>query len=127
MMNNLRKDLRRICRVWVLLFAGISVKAQLVAMTWNPAGNPNQPSDDLWTTPGNRSGAAVPTAGHKAYFLNAGTAPCIVNGAAGGCQVSIGDGGPGRYSDRYQWRELSLPVTLRRATTISLRMDRNRL
>jgi hypothetical protein len=91
------KNLRKICggfAVWVLLFVGISVKAQLVATTWNPAGNPNQPSDDLWTTPGNWSGAAVPTAGHKAYF-NAGTAPCIVNGAAGGCQVSIGDGGPG--------------------------------
>jgi hypothetical protein len=91
------RNLRPLCgglAVWVLLCAGISTKAQLTAATWNPAGNPNQPSDDLWTTSGNWSGAAVPVAGYKAHF-NAGAAPCIVNSTVGGCQLSIGDGGPG--------------------------------
>ena len=36
----------------------------------------------------------MPTHGYKAYF-NAGAAPSIVNSAVGGCQLSIGDGGPG--------------------------------
>ncbi|MGH7951526.1 MAG: hypothetical protein ACREFE_06365 [Limisphaerales bacterium] len=70
------------------------MKAQLTATTWNPAGNPNQPSDDLWTTAGNWSGDVVPVAGYKAYF-NAGAAPCIVSSTVGGCQISIGDGGSG--------------------------------
>ena len=87
---------RKLCGlvVWVLLCAGISVKAQLTATTWNPAGNPNQPSDDLWATPANWSGDAVPAAGFKACF-NTGAAPCIVNSTVGGCQISVGDGGPG--------------------------------
>ena len=48
----------------------------------------------MWATPGNWSGGVVPAHGYKAYF-NAGAAPCIVNSTVGGCQVSIGDGGPG--------------------------------
>ena len=90
------KELRKLCKLvlWALLCAGISVKAQLTATTWNPAGNPSQPSDNLWATAGNWSGGVVPTHGYKAYF-NAGAARCIVNSAVGGCQVSIGDGGPG--------------------------------
>lgn len=92
-MKNLRKLFDWLA-VWVLFCAGISVQAQLTATTWNPAGNPTQPSDDLWTTAGNWSGNAVPAAGYKAYF-NVGAAPCIVNGTVGGCQISIGDGGPG--------------------------------
>lgn len=79
---------------WILLGAAISAQAQLTATTWDPAGNPAQPSDNLWTTAANWSGQAVPAAGAKAYF-NAGAAPCIVNRTAGGCQLSIGDGGPG--------------------------------
>ncbi|HVU07683.1 MAG TPA: glycoside hydrolase family 71/99-like protein [Verrucomicrobiae bacterium] len=80
--------------MWVLLCAGISAQAQLTVTTWNPAGNSHQPSDDMWTTAGNWSGNTVPGAGYKAYF-NTGAAPCIVNSAVGGCQLSIGDGGPG--------------------------------
>src|SRR5208283_3766970 len=93
-------EMRNFCKlcsglaVWVLLCVGISAQAQLAATTWNPGANPNQPSDDLWTTAGNWNGDAVPTAGYKAYF-DLGAAPCIVNGTAGGCQISIGDGGPG--------------------------------
>jgi hypothetical protein len=92
-MNNLRKLCGGLA-AWVLLCAGISVKAQLTATTWNPAGNPNQPSDDRWTTAGNWNGGAVPGAGSKAYF-NLGAAPCIVDSTVGGCQITIGDGGPG--------------------------------
>jgi hypothetical protein len=77
-----------------LLNAGVLAKAQLTATTWNPAGNPTQPSDNLWTTPGNWSGGLVPTNGYKAYF-NAGAAPCVVSNTVGGSQISIGDGGPG--------------------------------
>jgi len=91
------RNLRRLCgglAVWFLLGAGVLARAQLTATTWNPAGNPTQPSDGIWTTPGNWSGGVVPTNGYKAYF-NAGAAPCIVNSAVGGCQISIGDGGPG--------------------------------
>ena len=78
------------CVLWFLLGAGFFARAQLTATTWNPA----QPSDNLWTTPGNWSGGLVPANGYKAYF-NAGAAPCIVNSTVGGCQLSIGDGGPG--------------------------------
>jgi hypothetical protein len=92
-MRNLRKLCGRL-PVWILFCVGISVKAQLTATTWNPAGNANQPSDHIWAAPGNWSGAAVPAAGYKAYF-NADAAPCIVNSTVGGCQISIGDGGPG--------------------------------
>jgi len=91
------KDLCKFCgrpAVWLLLCAGISAQAQLTGTTWNPAGNPAQPSNDMWATPGNWTGGVVPAHGYKAYF-NAGAAPCIVNSAVGGCQISIGDGGPG--------------------------------
>jgi hypothetical protein len=80
--------------VWLLLGVGVLAKAQLTSTTWNPAGNPTQPSDNIWTTPGNWSGDLVPTNGYKAYF-NAGAAPCVVSNTVGGCQISIGDGGPG--------------------------------
>ena len=80
--------------MWFLLGAGVLAEAQLAATTWNPAGNPDQPSDDLWATPGNWSGGVVPAHGYKAYF-NASAAPCLVNSTVGGCQLSIGDGGPG--------------------------------
>ncbi len=92
--------MRNVCKfyggfaVWFLIFAADLAKAQLTATTWNPGGNPNQPSDDRWTAPGNWSGAVVPAAGYKAYF-NLAAPPCIVNSAVGGCQISIGDGGPG--------------------------------
>ena len=92
-MRNVRKFFAGIA-VWFLLGAGILAKAQLTATTWNPAGNPTQPSDNIWTTPGNWSGGLVPTNGYKAYF-NAGAAPCVVSSTVGGCQISIGDGGPG--------------------------------
>jgi hypothetical protein len=38
----------------------------------------------------------MPSAGYKAYFNLGGDAamPCIVNSTIGGCQISIGDGGP---------------------------------
>lgn len=91
------RNLRTLCgglSVWFLLCAGVLANAQLTATTWNPAGNPTQPSDGIWSSPGNWSGGVVPTAGYKAYF-NAGAAPCIVNSTVGGCQVTIGDGGPG--------------------------------
>src|ERR1700690_2215316 len=91
------RNLRKLCgglAAWFLLGAGVLANAQLTATTWNPAGNPAQPSDNIWTTPGNWSGGVVPTHGYKAYF-NAGAAPCIVNSTVGGCQLSIGDGGPG--------------------------------
>ncbi|HLX69675.1 MAG TPA: glycoside hydrolase family 71/99-like protein [Verrucomicrobiae bacterium] len=89
--------MRKCCGRFVVLFflcTAVFAKAQLTATTWNPAGNPTQPSDNLWTTPGNWSGRIVPTHGSKAYF-NAGAATCIVNSTVGGCQLSIGDGGPG--------------------------------
>src|SRR5882724_6992597 len=91
------RKLRKLCgglAVWFLLGAGVLARAQLTATTWNPAGNPTQPSDGMWTTPGNWSGALVPANGYKAYF-NAGAAPCVVSNTVGGCQISIGDGGPG--------------------------------
>lgn len=91
------KNLRKLCgglAAGALLFAGISANAQLTATTWNPTGNPIQPSDDRWTTSGNWSGNSVPAAGYKAYF-NAGAPLCIVNSTVGGCQISIGDGGAG--------------------------------
>ena len=91
------RNLRKLCggfAVGFLLGTGVVARAQLAATTWNPAGNPTQPSDGIWTTHGNWSGGVVPTNGYKAYF-NAGAAPCIVNNVVGGCQVSIGDGGPG--------------------------------
>ncbi len=80
--------------VWFLLGAGILARAQLTPTTWNPAGNPTQPSGNIWTTPGNWSGGFVPTNGYKAYF-SAGAASCVVTSTVGGCQISIGDGGPG--------------------------------
>jgi hypothetical protein len=87
------RNLRKLCGglvVWLLLCAGVSARAQLTATTWNPT----QPSGNIWTSPANWSGGLVPTNGYKAYF-NAGAAPCIVNSTVGGCQISIGDGGPG--------------------------------
>src|ERR1700751_2804978 len=91
------KKLAKLCAglaVAALLFGGLSADGQLIGTTWNPAGNPSQPSDGKWTTAGNWSGNAVPAAGYKVYF-NAGAAPCIVSSAVGGCQISMGDGGPG--------------------------------
>lgn len=91
------RSTRRFCGTLVaffLLSAAIFAKAQLTTTTWNPAGNPTQPSDNMWTTPGNWIGGIVPIAGYKAYF-NAAAAPCVVNSTVGGCQISIGDGGPG--------------------------------
>jgi hypothetical protein len=79
---------------YLLLCAGFCAHAQLTDTTWNPAGNPNQPSADLWTTPGNWSGTTVPVAGYMANF-NLAAAPCIVNSTVGGCQISIGENGPG--------------------------------
>ena len=78
----------------ILFGFGLCAHAQLIATTWNPGRNPVQPSDEQWTTAGNWSAQLVPIAGYKAYF-NAGAAPCIVHSAVGGCQISIGDGGPG--------------------------------
>src|SRR5579859_4642865 len=92
--------MKNLCKVFGGLVMGLllcmvdSANAQQVATTWNPAGNAAQPSDNLWTTSGNWSGGVVPTNGYKAFF-NAGGAACLVNSAAGGCQLSIGDGGPG--------------------------------
>jgi hypothetical protein len=92
--------MRNVCKffagiaVWFLLCVGLLAKAQLTATTWNPADNPTQPSDNIWTNAGNWSGSLVPTNGSKAYF-NADAALCVVKGAVGGCQISIGDGGPG--------------------------------
>jgi len=91
------RSLRKFCGGLLALFflgAGGLAKAQLTATTWNPAGNPTQPSDYIWTTPGNWSGGIVPAHGYKAYF-NAGAGPCVVSNTVGGCQLSIGDGGPG--------------------------------
>jgi hypothetical protein len=85
------RSLRKCCGGLVISFllsAGVVAKAQLTATTWNPA------ADNLWNTPGNWSGGLVPTHGYKAYF-NAGAAPCVVSNTVGGCQISIGDGGPG--------------------------------
>jgi hypothetical protein len=73
------------------LFA-LHLPAQQTSSTWNPAGNPG--SDGLWSTAANWSGGTVPGAGYKAFINNA-PAPCIVNRAAGGGQISIGDGGTG--------------------------------
>lgn len=87
------RSLRRACGALVvvfLLYSGFSARAQQAATTWEP----NLPSGNLWTTANNWSGGLVPTHGYKAYF-NADAAPCIVNSAVGGCQISIGDGGPG--------------------------------
>src|SRR5215831_3745130 len=98
--SNLFVFLKNLCKlcggvtVWALLCVGICANGQQTATTWNPAGNSTQPSDGMWTTAGNWSGHVVPSHGYKAYF-NAGAAPCIVNSAVGGCQISIGDGGPG--------------------------------
>lgn len=91
------RNLRKLCvglMVWFLLGAGDLAKAQLTASTWNPADNPAQPSDNLWASSGNWSEGSVPTNGYKAYF-NADAPPCVVKSAVGGCQLSIGDGGPG--------------------------------
>ena len=76
------------------LCGGVSARAQLTATTWNPADNPTQPPGNSWTTPGNWSESLIPTNGYKAYF-NADAAPCVVTKAVGGCQISIGDVGPG--------------------------------
>jgi hypothetical protein len=95
--NYLTRRPRKFCGGRVILFllcAGVSAKAQLAGTAWNPAANPIQPSDNLWTTAGNWSAGIVPGHGYKAYF-NAGAAPCIVSSTVGGCQISIGDGGPG--------------------------------
>lgn len=86
------RSLRRACGALVvgcLLGVGSFVSAQ-TATTWEP----NLPSDNLWTTANNWSGGVVPTHGYKAYF-NADAAPCVVSNTVGGCQISIGDGGPG--------------------------------
>src|SRR5579859_1970963 len=92
-MSNLFSSFRSLLAA-VLFCTGICAQAQLIATTWNPAGNLTQPSDGLWTTAGNWSADAVPAAGYKAYF-NLGANPCLANSTVGGCQLSIGDGGAG--------------------------------
>ncbi|HEX3719192.1 MAG TPA: hypothetical protein VH595_14640 [Verrucomicrobiae bacterium] len=81
--------------VWILFCAGVRAHGQLTGVTWNPAGNPSQPSDDRWTTAANWTGGVAPVAGYKAYFNAGSNLDCIVDGTVGGCQITIGDGGPG--------------------------------
>ncbi len=73
----------------------MSLHAQQSGETWNPAGNPTQPSDGLWSTAANWNGSTVPKSGIKAFFNVTPVLPCVVSGTAGGCQISVGDGGSG--------------------------------
>src|SRR5258708_4649900 len=59
-----------------------------IGVTWNPGAT----SPAYWETPANWGGT-VPVSGYKAYFNSASATPCIVDGTAGGCQISMGDGG----------------------------------
>src|SRR5215831_4321713 len=74
------------------------ISSTLYALTdigWNPAGNPNQPSDNKWSTAANWKMGVVATDGYKAKFYNSPAIPCIVDIVTGNAQVVLGDGGPG--------------------------------
>lgn len=65
-----------------------NLHAQQIGVTWNPgSANPG-----LWSDPANWGGT-VPVTGYKAFFNLGTVGPCVVDSAAGGCQISIGDGG----------------------------------
>jgi hypothetical protein len=86
--TNLIKNLG-MAGMFALSLCVTNLQAQIGA-TWNP-GSPNP---GLWSNPANWGGA-VPVAGYKAFFngnLPENSAPCIVDGIAGGCQISIADG-----------------------------------
>src|ERR1041385_4479503 len=57
-------------------------------VTWNPGAT----SPAYWSNSANWGGT-VPVTGYKAFFNTASATPAIVDGVAGGCQVSVGDGG----------------------------------
>jgi hypothetical protein len=78
--------------------AALLLAHNLYALTdigWNPAGNPNQPSDNKWSTAANWNLGSVPTDGYKAKFYNSPSVACIVDGVTGNAQMVLGDGGPG--------------------------------
>lgn len=78
------------------LFALPLVTTNLLAQQVGEVWNPGFGSADLWSTGANWSSPGLPpVSGYKAFFNVNPVIPCVVNGAAGGCQVSIGDGGPG--------------------------------
>jgi hypothetical protein len=78
--------------------AALLLTPNLYALTdigWNPAGNPNQPSDNKYSTAANWNLGVVPTDGYKAKFYNSPAVSCIVDFTTGNAQVVLGDGGPG--------------------------------
>jgi hypothetical protein len=89
----------KLSQIAIAFSAAAGLQLQLHADTtnvnWNPTANPVQPSDGLWTTAANWSQGTVPGPGYKAFISASPDVPAIVNSAAGGCQISIGDGGAG--------------------------------
>src|SRR5580765_7195837 len=82
----------------IIAAAAVLLAQNLYALTdigWNPAGNPNQPSDNKWNTAANWNLGVVPSDGYKAKFYNSLAVPCIVDFTTGNAQVVLGDGGPG--------------------------------
>jgi hypothetical protein len=75
----------------VLPMMVLNVQAQ-TGETWNPG-----PSAGNWNVAANWGGAGgvVPITGYKAFLNAAGAGACIVSDTEGGCQISIGNGGPG--------------------------------
>ncbi|EEF60598.1 hypothetical protein [Pedosphaera parvula] len=74
------------CVVAIAMLAS-TVHAQ-TGVTWNPGG----PDPGLWSNPANWGGT-VPVSGYKAFINNSTVGPCIVDGVAGGCQITIANGG----------------------------------
>src|ERR1044071_8278155 len=80
------KTLVAACTIAAPIFT-LNLHAQ-TSVTWNPGAT----SPAYWNDPANWGGT-VPGPGYKAFFNGASAEPCIVNSAAGGCQISMGDGG----------------------------------
>ncbi|MEI9960253.1 MAG: hypothetical protein WDM76_03705 [Limisphaerales bacterium] len=69
-----------------------NVHAQTTTI-WNPAGNPTQPSDGLWSSGANWTGGVAPDGTYKAVFNVVGSVACVVNNASTSALFVMGDGG----------------------------------
>lgn len=76
----------------------LTAKAQSATTVWNPAENPKQPSDGLWTDPANWSTDLVPNTNDVVVFDVIGAIPCVIDNTAGiaTCwRMNIGQDGAG--------------------------------
>jgi hypothetical protein len=76
----------------------INAKAQSASTVWNPAANPVQPSDGLWSDSANWTAELLPSTNDLVVFDVAGAVPCVIDSTSviATCwRMNIGQDGAG--------------------------------